>query len=199
MSQRIELESAIQRIEVDAITQKVEVKAVTDTISVLTIGQRGPQGIQGPQGEVGPQGDPGVSLNGLLGYVSYAPATDSLIAATTSTSFSDVSAANLVVTFTAPSSGIVLVRFSLMVYSGASTDYFVNLRDSGGNVADTSMRPCAGEQLGATFRSFSLIKAGLTPGQTYTWKLGHRRVGPNNVGIYGGPNFGANVIEVWRV
>lgn len=94
---------------------------------------------------------------------------------TTSTPFVDVDAANLKVTFSAPPSGKVVVTacFSSMCSSGSP---YVNLRDSVGDVANTprNMVSSSGWQNSG---SVSWPLTGLTPGTSYTYKLGFRGSG----------------------
>ncbi len=114
----------------------------------------------------------------LLAVKTYNPVSQTKLSTTANTTtFQDIDATNLAVTFTAPSSGQVLVKLTgLVSRSGTSPslDVFWNLRDTGGsNVAGTGGRVFTNTGL---FISCSLTQtvSGLTPGNSYTWRWGHR-------------------------
>lgn len=106
----------------------------------------------------------------ILAVVSYSPPSNFTTASAT---FADMDATNLKVTFTAPSSGKVLVTLSANVQAGTTTVYSYNLRDGSGDVAGTT-QPVLYNQNTAFFKvSAPIYVTGLTPGQSYTWKWGH--------------------------
>lgn len=147
--------------------------------------------------EVGPlsTGGGGASDGGLLAYTAYDPGTLANYT-TTSTTFVDVNATNLAVTFTAPSSGKVLVRLTATCQisgSGATMDW--SLRTGTTDLA-TNFRVAATVNVEA--RSVPLIITGLTPGTSYTYKWSYRRTAAagTNVTIYAGAGAGAATMEV---
>lgn len=108
----------------------------------------------------------------VLALVSYASGSN---VTSTSATYADVSAANLVVTFTAPSSGSVTVHLNAVCQAGATTTQSWNLRDSGGDVAGTT-RTAAYNGNAAIFRvAVPIVVTGLTSGASYTWKWGMAR------------------------
>ncbi len=134
---------------------------------------------------------------GLLAYTVYNPGTAET-KSTSSGTFVDADATNLKVTFTAPSSGKVLIRVSAVAdNSGSAVEQYWNLRDAGGDVAGTAAGVWQGPELGRP--AFVTIVTGLTPGNSYTYKLGFRRVGTGTAYIYIGGDYGAFVMEVWPV
>ncbi len=121
-----------------------------------------------------PSGVPGV----LLGYTVYGPATEGS-KSTTSTTFADCDATNLVVAFSVPASGNVLVRLSAYADVSGGRKAYWNLRDSGGDIAGTSTFATAtatGIRCNAV-----IVKTGLTPGDALSWKWG--------AGVSGGATF----------
>lgn len=106
---------------------------------------------------------------GMLATVQYnLPST----VGTSSSTFADVDAANLKVTFTAPPSGNVLVNLEGMGFSSTTTTYAWNLRDSGGDVAGTKRDIYYNSSNTIRIRC-GIYVSGLTPGASYTWKWGH--------------------------
>lgn len=131
----------------------------------------------------------------LLGLKSYKPTDTS--PTTTSTSFVDVDATNLVVTFTAPASGIVLVRLEAASNQQTSGNHYWGLRDGSGDVAGTQAAICG--VLGAFSRTPATMRvSGLTPGTSYTWKWAWK-VSSGTAGLFYGTGSGPATIEVWEV
>lgn len=113
---------------------------------------------------------------GDLAAAVYNPGTGAALN-TSSSSFADVHA-SLSCTFDAPASGEVWVMLQAMVaWAGVTSDYWWNLRDSGGNVAGTSnaVAYVVNDFYIAVTRHIRVT--GLTPGNSYTWKWGHRTSG----------------------
>jgi hypothetical protein len=131
----------------------------------------------------------------VLASASHAPGSNTSIATTTSATFADVDATNLVVAFNAPASGVVTVQLLGMVDSGGTTNTHWNLRDGSGDISGTERfitNSGAILRLGVTIRV-----AGLTPGNPYTWKWGHARAtGSTTVTLRGGPTWGPATMEV---
>lgn len=138
---------------------------------------------------------------GLIGLTSYNPGAATVVARN-STTFADVDATNLVVAFTAPPSGKVLVRLSGSVNTdiGGAAQAQWNLRDSVGDIANTKVYASGNSQgyLGVTR---SIVATGLTPGTAYSWKWGHAVEVTGGAGVrtgFGGSH-GPAVMEVWAV
>lgn len=131
----------------------------------------------------------------LLAVKQHRPSTTASYS-TTSTTYADVDATNLVVTFTAPASGQVLVRLNAYAATGASTGLDWNLRDSVGDVANTGTATYSGGSVEFR-RTVTMVVSGLTAGTSYTWKWGHRREsGTGGATTYAGLRFPA-VMEIW--
>lgn len=150
----------------------------------------------------------GGSSTGLLGAKSYNPVNVTVLSTTVNTTnFQDVDATNLVVAFTAPTSGSVLLRLTgLVSRSGTSANFDVywNVRDSTGDVTGVGARVLTSTGLYIP-ASMSQVVSGLVPGQSYSWKWGQRasvagadwqaqlRVG----GPVATAGYGAATMEVW--
>lgn len=131
----------------------------------------------------------------LLAVKQHRPTTTASYS-TTSTTFADLDATNLAVTFTAPASGQVLVRLNAYAATGASTGLDWNLRDSSGDIANTGTATFSGASIEFR-RTVTMVISGLTPGASYTWKWGQRREsGTGGATTYAGLRFPA-VMEVW--
>jgi hypothetical protein len=162
-------------------------------------GATGPTGPTGPTGATGSTGatgaaGPGVPTGGTTGQVlAKSSGTDYVTASTT---FVDVDATNLKVTFTAPPSGNVLARINAMVEpSAVSTVCYINLRDGSTDVAGTSIYVCNVQAV--TNCAHTVVVTGLTPGTSYTWKLGAKKGGTGSCTVEGGPTYGTVVLEVY--
>lgn len=135
----------------------------------------------------------------LLALVRYLPATDTRVLTTTSTSFVDADAANLVVSFVAPSSGRVLIYLSAIAFKWTTGAAYWNLRSGTTNVADTRgwVVPSG---VGASARYVYPIPVfGLTPRTSYTYKWGVASSDSNATDIYAGAQlYGPAVMEVWE-
>lgn len=135
----------------------------------------------------------------LLAVVAYRPVGDTIHSATTS--FADVNAANLVVTFTAPASGNVLVGLNGRVVAAASSEQYWNLRTPAGvNVTNSDALVHFGNAgVNVQPRLFHRIHlTGLTPGVSYTYRWGVKSsaAGSGSPLRYGSVS-GAAVMEVW--
>jgi hypothetical protein len=136
------------------------------------------------------------SGSGLLGIVSYNPGAITSLQ-TSSATFVDADATNLKVTFTAPSSGQVLVRLTAgRTLSGTTPVQYWNIRTGGADIAGTE-----GVMSASTTRSrnsHSAVISGLTAGVAYTYTWGHRVTGTAATStISTGSTDGPAVIEVW--
>lgn len=149
-----------------------------------------------PAGTVTPFGGI-VAAGSLLAVKSYRPATDVAVATTTSTTSADADATNLAVTFTAPASGKVLVRFTALERNVSSTtaiDYW-QVREGTTVLADSWVNEGL---IQARVRSVAFYLSGISAG-SHTYKWGHRRAVAGTATMYGGPTFGELVMEVWAV
>jgi hypothetical protein len=137
--------------------------------------------------------------NALLAATIYDPGTATTLSIT-STSFADVDATNLAITFTAPASGKVLVVLSAMTKVGAGASPLEwNLRESTSNIADSDNRVNA--DAGRPQRvTLAIYLTGISSGSK-TWKWGFRiAAGSTAADIrVGGSNQGPAVMEVWEV
>jgi hypothetical protein len=104
------------------------------------------------------------SGGGVLASTSYAGASSSV----NSTTFVDFDATNLAVTFTAPSSGAVIVRLDAMHSVSASTSADWGLREGTTTVAQC--RIASSNVPTNCAMSYALKVTGLTPGSSHTYK-----------------------------
>lgn len=144
-----------------------------------------------------PAGGGGGGGGGLLAVKQHYPAAQES-KTTTSTSFVDMDATNLVVSFTAPASGKVLIRLSCHIYnSTANGTMYWNLRDASGDVAGTLMfvqqSPTANMQ---ELKSTCVLISGLTPSTVYTYKWGGKVASGTMNMRMGGAFYGPAVMEV---
>lgn len=135
---------------------------------------------------------------GLLAVTAYRPGSEQN-KTTTSTSFVDADATNLAVTFTAPSSGKVLVRLSSRAGMSVTTSFGGwGLREGSTVVADQQVMFTGNTQrYAATF-----YVTGLTPGNSYTYKWafvsGHTTA-THTITMGGGLTAaGQALMEVWE-
>jgi hypothetical protein len=116
---------------------------------------------------------PGVG-GGIIGFCQYAPATG-IAKSTTTTTSADVDATNLVVTFTAPPSGNVLVTLGGYAnVTATTTQFFWGLRSGSSDVTGSYMGVMS-TVAHSTFASASVVMA-VTPGTSYTWKWAFYRL-----------------------
>jgi hypothetical protein len=135
----------------------------------------------------------------LLAFKNYAPARTTVNV--TSTTLVDVDATNLVVTFTAPPSGNVIVSLSACVLTANAAS--ANMAWAGSAVANTQSEVNYTQQTGLAaieYRTTARIGVtGLTPGNSYTYTWAHCRpsgtYGTSSTGY--GTDLGPAVMEVW--
>lgn len=131
----------------------------------------------------------------LLAATIYNPGSKQALT-TTSTSFVDIDATNLAVTFVAPASGVVFVRLEAESRNATSCqNVYWNLRDSGGDVSGTSAQITTSASFVASTRM--LYVSGLTPGNSYTWKWGWRVSGGTGSHVSGGADDGPSSMLVY--
>lgn len=146
-----------------------------------------------------PAGGGGSGTASLLAYTRYNPGTQAAVNATT-TSYVDIDATNLTVTFTAPSSGRVIVVLSAQVNQLTNgSGYYWGLRSGGSLVANSNCLILYHQNSETHYRpSMRVVIDGLTPSTSYTYTWAHMRgFGTATCQtIYGG---GADpaVMEVW--
>lgn len=117
--------------------------------------------------------------------------------------FADLDATNLVVTFTAPSSGKVVVAFSAVI-TGSSFLTFLNVRSGS---TDMSTGTFVGNLTTAQRAIIPIYVTGLTAGASYTFKIGARSgsgasTGANSGQVQYGNSastqpYGPATIQVW--
>lgn len=111
----------------------------------------------------------------MLGVTVHNPATQAQYGSLSGTTFAAIAPGALVVTFTAPSSGKVTVDLSAHVHQCTEAGFWA-LMDGGVVVPGTTVRASGAVGLDAGgVRSATVLVAGLTPGQsyTYTWAAAH--------------------------
>jgi len=131
--------------------------------------------------------------SGLIGFTAY-PTLGSI---TATSSYADVDATNLVVAFTAPPSGRVLVRLSGTVSVANNSSIAWSLRESGANIANTAFEAMYFGP-GATINtrpSYAAYITGLTAGAAKSWTWGHAMTFNSGPTSTNGPAF----MEVWAV
>lgn len=129
----------------------------------------------------------------IIGFKSYNPVADTTV--TLSTSYGDIDATNLVVTFTGPASGLVLVEFNVVVFDSGGV-YF-NLRDGSGDIANTKAT-MLGNVSNIVARLTYSMSVAVTPTTSYTWKMGGKATGSTNHVRYGNGSepYGPAIIKV---
>lgn len=129
----------------------------------------------------------------LIGITRYQPGTDGTIR-TLTTADALMDGTNLTVTFTAPASGNVLVRFNGTVNMDATAEQFWTLWEGGALIGTHRAKMGAPSEFG--MRSATFYLTGVTAGpHTYQW-AGYRVAGAVAL-LSGGPTYGAAVMEVW--
>lgn len=160
-------------------TTNPDLTLTTLEVILVSASTPGPAGVAGPAGADGPAG-------GLLVVTSYNPGTG-VTASNPGTSFVDIDATNMKVTFTAPPSGAVLVKMEAGIIPPGDFDYYWGLRDSGGDVAGSDVHVIYGLTAGPSGTDIrlagSVVMTGLTPAASYTWKWAHKASGGTDAGI----------------
>lgn len=153
-------------------------------------------------GPLGAGGGGGISAGSLIGLKAYNPATLATYT-TTSSTYGDVDAANLAVTFTAPASGNVLVRLTVGLVKASDTSSVVvwALRSGTTTVPGTPTQVVnASNAGGMRATSAAMYVTGLTPGTSYTYKWAWRRqTGTGTLTMFAGgatDETGSAVMEV---
>ncbi len=141
-----------------------------------------------------PAAEASVLAPGLLAVKSYSPASDT-DTTTASTTLVDLDAANLIVSFTAPPSGAVLVRLSGTGWmSSTSFNQRWGIRDASAIIAGPANVINANS---VSYASPVFRVTGLVPGTTYTYRWAWATEGGTAHFRYGAPTYGPAVMEVW--
>jgi hypothetical protein len=149
----------------------------------------------------------------LLAQVLYDPATAVSQPTTAALAMTALDTTNLRLTFTAPSSGNVMIRMGGCVSHGATTFAQVMLGVLQGSTIIGRGDPIGSLKTSAVNTAMlggetSFIVTGLTPGSNYTWDAAYDvELGVASTGLkYGGPNdttannaFGGFFFEIWGV
>lgn len=128
-----------------------------------------------------------------LAVHSYAPASDGTIyTATTTSALAD--STNLAVTFTAPASTNVFVKFTGIANTGGSgSDQYWELWESTSRVGTNTRKAAGVSFFGSVVAAFYVT--GISAGShTYKWAV-YKTTGTSL--LSGGPTYGAAVMEVW--
>lgn len=121
-----------------------------------------------------PGGGGGSGVAEILAFHNYNPGTQADLTST-STSFVDVDATNMAVTFTAPASGKVLIDISAATYVGAGVGIDWALRVGSTDVAGTNHRISYGSSGDrSTYSTLRAVITGLVADSSYTYKLAQR-------------------------
>lgn len=131
----------------------------------------------------------------LLAVKAYRAGSDAALASTSNTTSTDVDATNAAVTFTAPASGNVLIRFTGMVsVTGTSQVGYWTVRETT-TVLATSLVDQTSTALAAS-RTVAFYLTGVTAG-SHTYKWGQHTTASDTISLFTGPTFGQLVMEVW--
>lgn len=132
----------------------------------------------------------------LLGLVAYAAASDSTLHTQASNTMTVMDGTNVTVTFTAPASGNVLVRCSVLIGIPASGDTYLGLIEGVATVATAyALATNAAGVAPAGRVTVTFVLTGVSAG-SHTYKLAHR-VTANSTSAFTGPNYGQAIMEVW--
>lgn len=147
---------------------------------------------------------------GLLGSVLYDPSTAATISLASLLAMTAIDTSNLRITFTAPSTGKVLVRIKTLCH-GASTFAQILLGVLEGSTVKGRVAPLGGLKTTAVStaqlsQEAIFIVSGLTPGNSYSWDAAYAVQTAVSSNIkYGGPNntttndaWGAFQFEIWK-
>lgn len=136
-----------------------------------------------------------VGSTGLLAISQYTGSGGDTTTTTTSTTYVDVDATHMLVAFTAPASGAVLVRAYLPGLAVAGSGVFLGLREGSTNVSGTVLAGAASAII-PVYIPFYIT--GLTPGSSHTYKLSwHTESGITATLYYGNTTRGPVMLEVW--
>jgi hypothetical protein len=145
-------------------------------------------------------GGGGSTLGAIIAYNSYDPATLATYT-TTSTSATDCDATNMAVTFTAPSSGKVLVRLTAAGNSSGGTGVLWHIRESTTTLATRFQKYINGATATDYPGSAAFVITGLTSGSSHTYKWAHSCTSGATSKVYAGGSgsVGPAVMEVFSL
>lgn len=132
--------------------------------------------------------------SGVIASTSYNPGTQASYT-TSSTTLVDIDATNLAVTFTAPSSGAVIVGMSGLATQTGGQTLFWGLRSGATDVASRWMLDRGATDAFNIGLSLDLKVSGLTPGNSYTYKWAHR-VASGSASLHTGGPVGPALMRV---
>jgi hypothetical protein len=136
----------------------------------------------------------GSGASSLLAVTAYAPGSDTEIGRVTSATLGDVDATNLQVTFTAPSSGNIVVILTALVGPDAGTpQLFCGVRESTTTLGSTLIDGSSNSS-GRRWAAHIYLTGVLSGSHTYKWAAA-ASAGAHIV--YGGPTWGKAIMEVW--
>jgi hypothetical protein len=162
-------------------------------------GATGTAGATGPIGATGPSGGGGGG-SGLLAVLQYEPST-AAIYSTASASMAAVDSTNLTISFTAPSSGNVLVRLTGAGLAIGGYVYWGLLPHGGGSQVGNSWCIAGANITDAGSAAFYIT--GLVSGNTYQYDWAFSTTGTGYLVVQGGTNNPSQgnaspaVMEVW--
>ncbi len=133
--------------------------------------------------------------NPLLALKIYANGSDTALHTESTNTLTDMDATNASVTFTAPASGNVLIKVSVLGNNNASGDHFFGLRESTSTIAESYVLGQVPTGSYALRVNTAFYLTGVSAG-SHTYKLAHR-VTAGSVSAFTGPTFGQLVMEVW--
>lgn len=192
------VQAAIEELSADAVLDTLVdakgdliVGTAADTVARLAVGTNGHVLTADSAEAGGVKWAAAAAGGGVLASTSYRPGSNAGISA--GTSFGDIDATNVAVTFTAPSSGAVVLLFGCYASAGAANLSF-NLRTAAGDVANTDQIVCNNSNV---YTPASWKITGLTPSNSYTYKIGFKTGSVGLGTVFGGPTYGAYGITVW--
>lgn len=129
----------------------------------------------------------------VLAATVYQPTTKQ-VKTTTSTSYVDVDATNLAVTFVAPASGAVFVTLEAESQNATGQNVYWDLRSGSSDVAGTKCQIFSSANYGTATKT--MYVSGLTPGQSYTYKWGWKVSSSTGSLVAGGTDDGPALMIV---
>ena len=138
----------------------------------------------------------GLTQGGLIGFTAYAAGTDTTLGTTSGTNMTDMDATNAQVTFTAPASGNVWVRFGVMENFSASGDIYFGLRESTSTVATCFVTNYRNSAVAIRLYADFYI-TGVSAG-SHTYKAAHKATAGSGI-AFTGPTYGQVVISVYAM
>lgn len=131
----------------------------------------------------------------ILAYNQFMPPADnSYYSSSVSANYADIDATNMAITFTFPPSGVVLIILIASAYVNGNFQHYWALRDSGGDIANTSKYICS--QVGIVPGNHTIRLTG-SPGTSKTVKWAWKAGAGGTIYLFGGPtNYGPFIMQV---